>query len=109
MKGKRNGSQRGYGYASNLPAFIDKISSIAKGLGFDISGSPKKIRTVADKPLTNMSSIVSLINGLALEAVFDPYFDDKTINYMATLCNLGLKLAPTLRVISSNTKKSSLS
>jgi hypothetical protein len=54
------------------------------------------------KPATNHVRLARLIRGAKVEAVYDPYLDDKGLTTLLTLVQLGGAVAPRLRLLTSD-------
>lgn len=75
------------------------LTEAAKKHGYDLSGAPKSARLSSAAPVSNRLSLVHLCGVAAVHAIFDPYFDDRAVGNLAILCNMGLRLAPSVRVL----------
>ena len=109
IQSHRRGSVQKMIWATTMPQLTGSISSLAAGLGFNISSAPTKIRTSTTTPLTNMKSVVGLAANTSVVSIYDPYFDDGTVAYLNSLCNLGLGLNSTIQVLAANAMRSRLS
>ncbi len=70
---------------------------------------PTRIRTIEGKPASNFSRIANLIGSSRVEAVYDPYLDNKGIANLLTLVGLANSVIPGLRLITAITEPGRLS
>jgi hypothetical protein len=63
--------------------------------------SPAWTRTVEQQPASNFSRISRLIGSAHVEAVYDPYLDDKGLDNLLTLVRLANSVSPNLRLTTS--------
>jgi hypothetical protein len=62
---------------------------------------PDKVRFAKDRPATNYTTLAGLIGQSTIEAIFDPYFDDKALAVLGTLMTFGVNLSPNGRILTS--------
>jgi hypothetical protein len=85
-------------------AIRDAVKSIAhqEGKIINWSSPPTSIRIYKDEPATNVSKLVGLINTSVIEAVFDPYLDNKGLDTLLNLATLGVPISPSIRMLTSS-------
>ena len=86
----------------NFQQFKNCFAKAAEYLGEDLNGGPKSIRLKEATPASNKNSIASLARNNAVNCIFDPYFDDKSITTLTTLVNLGMALKTDVRVLTTS-------
>jgi hypothetical protein len=97
--GLESGSTKHFLEAGDAEAIRAALAKAAKVHGFDLSALPTSARLSASAPVGNRMSLVHLAGQAAVQGIFDPYFDDRAIANLGILCNMGLKLAPSIRVL----------
>ncbi len=98
------GIGRQFGHASNAAELRARLANHAHTLNINWPTSPKTIRLVRGKPASNIGTIQRVIATSVIEAVYDIYLDDKGVDMLITLHNLGTKFDPELRLLSSAAK-----
>jgi hypothetical protein len=93
------GGLRHYLSVGDTVAMRTALIRVAKEFGHDLSAAPASIRLSTATPVGNRMGLVHLCAGAAVVAIFDPYFDDKAVANLSILCNMGLRLATTVRVL----------
>ncbi|KAF3884261.1 MULTISPECIES: hypothetical protein [Nostocales] len=66
------------------------------------SSTPTSIRLYQNEPTTNFSKLVGLIATSTIEAVFDPYLDNKGLSHILTLATLGVSVSQNVRLLTSS-------
>jgi len=74
----------------------------------DWPSSPSAVRLSQEQPATNFVTLAGLIGNSTIEAIFDPYFDDKALANILTLFNLGIRISQTCRILTSSKGASKL-
>ena len=85
----------------NFQQFKNCFAKAAEYLGESLNGGPKSIRLKEATPVSNKNSIATLARNSAVNCIFDPYFDDKSIATLTTLVNLGMSLKNDVRVLTT--------
>lgn len=65
------------------------------------SALPRAIRLSADEPASNISKIVGLIGSSKVEAVFDAYLDNKSLETLLNFATLGVQISTNVRLLTS--------
>ena len=60
------------------------------------------VRFEKGKPDENCKKLVKLINSATVEAIFDPYFDDTTLDNLVIFQDFGVAISPEIRVLTSD-------
>lgn len=66
------------------------------------ASAPATGRLTRVTPAANLEAIAALAQSAAVGEVFDPYLDDKGLANLKAISNLGLQLAPTVRLLTSS-------
>jgi hypothetical protein len=85
------------------------FAKAAEYLGQDLDCGPDSIRLQETTPVSNKCSIARLARKNAVECIFDPYLDDKAIETLKTLVNLGMSLNKDVRVLTTSKVRNRLS
>lgn len=89
-------------YARDMP---ELRATLARHLG---PRPPNRTRFVAGQPASNLARIATLVGSAAIEAVHDPYLDDKGLDTLRTLFRLGVRTIPNLRLIKKDSSSNRL-
>lgn len=95
--------------AVNFQQFKKCFAKAAEYLGENLDGGPDSIRLQEATPVSNKCSLASLARNNAVECIFDPYFDDKSIATLKTLVNLDMSLKNDVRVLTTSKIRNRLS
>ncbi len=89
---------------SNMTELRAAVDSIARDtIGARWSSSVDRTRLNENQPATNFASIASLIGGSAIEAVFDPYLENKSLASLLDILSFGAgSVANGIRVLSTS-------
>ncbi len=71
--------------------------------------SPARVRSVEQEPASNFSRLARLIGSSQIEAVYDPYLDDKGLGNLLILVRLANSASSSLRLITSRKEAERLS
>lgn len=92
----------GFGSPETLQGLDELVALGAKTYAqLDWPSSPKTGRLSQKTPATNYAVIAGLTGNSIVEAIFDPYLDDKALANLLTLINLGIRLLPACRILTS--------
>lgn len=95
--------------AVTFQQFQERFAKAAEYFDQHLEIGPQNIRLREGTPVSNKTSIASLVRGNAVMSVFDPYFDDKSIATLVTLANLGMSLNGNVRILTTSKVKPRLS
>lgn len=76
-------------------------------LNFDVP--PSSLRLESEKPATNRMNLAQMTSMSEVEAIFDPYFDNKAIAELVTLIKLGVNIKKNIRVLTTKRGGNNLS
>ena len=62
---------------------------------------PNTVRLAQARPATNFVTLAGLIGSSAIEAIFDPYFNDQALANVQILFNLGVKVSRNGRILTA--------
>lgn len=94
---------------ASFQQFKKCFAKAAEYLGQDLDCGPDSVRLQETTPVSNKCSIARLARKNAVECIFDPYFDDKAIESLKTLVNLGMSLNKDVRVLTTSKVRNRLS
>lgn len=87
--------------AATLRTFINK-AFVDFGLSPSRPPTPQSALLYVEEPLTNLDKIASFINHSTIQAMFDPYLDDKTLVIFSTILGLSnATIDPNFRFITA--------
>lgn len=71
-------------------------------LGFEPDIRPASIRTARDKAASNITQIAHLLGGQQIQAVFDPFLDDRGLAFLGSVVNIGADWSNPVRLLTSS-------
>ena len=95
-------------FPENLAGLDQAVTMAVREIGrmegkrIDWSSSLTSIRLYKDEPATNFSKLVGLISTSTIEAVFDPYLDNKGLDNILTIVKFGVSISHNLRLLTSS-------
>ncbi len=90
------------GYPETVQGLDELVAYGARSYGnIQWPSSPKTGRLTQSTPASNFTVLAGLIGSASVEVIFDPYLDDKALANLLILCNLGIRLSPTCRILTS--------
>lgn len=90
------------GWPESLQGLDELVAYGAKSYGgIDWPSSPSVGRLKKSTPASNFSVLSGLVGSASIEAIYDPYLDDKALENLLTLINLGTKISQGCRFLSS--------
>lgn len=68
-------------------------------------GSPRAARFAQGRPATNASLLVTMLGATEVAAVYDPYLDDRGLQVVLTMRNLGVVFSRELRLLGRDARR----
>ena len=88
-----------------LQQAVDRLANMAIGKNWQKSPTTSRLRS--DKPATNCATISNLIGSASIEAIFDPYLENRSLITIKDILSFGDgRVANDVRVLSSDRKTS---
>ena len=98
-------------HAGNLLRSIGEVGTMAElrayfeaacqSVGVPLAGTPLQQHTTNEAPISVWVKLASMIGTTTVEAVYDPYFDFKTLANLAAIADLGVKYATALKILTA--------
>jgi hypothetical protein len=86
---------------NTMEHFKECIVKAADYLDLNLNVPPYSFRLESEKPATNRVKLAQMASMSEVEAIFDPYFDNKAIAELMTLIKLGMNITKTIRVLTT--------
>jgi len=67
-----------------------------------LDAPPRTIRLKASEPASNLAKVCALIGGSSINAIFDAYLENKSLETLLNMSTLGVKISPDLRLLTSS-------
>lgn len=98
----RQSDEIGVGWPETLQGLNELVAYGAKSYGrIDWPSAPSTGRLRQTTPATNFSVLAGLVGNASIEAIYDPYLDDQALANLLVLSNLGARISPRCRILSS--------
>ena len=103
LQGEVHGQPFDIANVSNMAALRNAADGMAnRVLGAGWSSAPNRARVAQDTPATNLASISNLIGGAAVEGIFDPYLENRSLASLIDILSFGKgSVANGIRVLST--------
>jgi hypothetical protein len=75
-----------------------------RGIQLDWPSKPTTVRTYEGQVAQNLSKVVSLIGASTIDAIYDPYFENKSFQALFTFASFGVRIASSVRILTSTKK-----
>lgn len=99
-----------FGDANNVAsldhAIRDAIKCIAnaRGLTLDWPSKLTTVRTYEGQTAQNLAKVVRLIGSSSIDAIYDPYFENRSFPPLFTFVTFGVRIADAVRILTSDKK-----